>query len=460
MSDKDLKKMSPFDIFRATSETIEEAQKKRAEESTGNRIEMFRLKKGGKSKIRILPLAPIKGEDGEYTLPRKGYEYPVKELLLCIKNQTAGTNKPKPQYVNIRHLSHIFPQLQGEDLIDLFSKIACEKYADDEKLCKAIRSNSFSGGIKYDRRRYMYVLNLDEREKGIYLFSLSFSQYKELEDRKIDLWQELLADDENAECPISSITEAYPVEITSKDENGKVSYAININSRKSVPLTEDELNKLLSFTRLPEQLYRYTRFHLEATLAFLKQYEEDKDIDVLSDPRITDLVDRIKLLLPATDQSHFNPNGKSDSSDDSESSKNTIDSLWDTFDKLADAGKNDKSEEGQNLRNAIIEFINDNELDVAFGRRVTNEELLNRIEDALKDADEAPATKPEPADEDPEDDDPADEDGDNADNDPEPEEDPEDEEPAEPRRPAHNDDTNEPAVRTERRAARPARRRR
>lgn len=457
MSDKDLKKVSPFDIFRATSETIEEAQKKRAEESTGNRIEMFRLKKGGKSKIRILPLAPIKGEDGEYTLPRKGYEYPVKELLLCIKNKATGASKPKPQYVNIRHLSHIFPQLQGEDLIDLFSKIACEKYADDEKLCKAIRSNSFSGGIKYDRRRYMYVLNLDEREKGIYLFSLSFSQYKELEDRKIDLWQELLADDEHAECPISSISEAYPVEITSKDENGKVSYAININSRKSVPLTEDELNKLLAFTRLPEQLYRYTRFHLEATLAFLKQYEEDKDIDVLSDPRITELVEKIKLLLPATDQSHFNPNGKTDSSDESDGGKNTIDSLWDTFDKLADAGKDDKSEEGQNLRNAIIEYINDNDLDVAVGRRVTNEELLNRIEDALKDADETPAKKDEPETDDPED---ADDEPEADEPETEPEEESDEDEPAEPTRHTHNDDTNEPAIRTDRRASRPARRRR
>lgn len=457
MSDKDLKKVSPFDIFRATSETIEEAQKKRAEESTGNRIEMFRLKKGGKSKIRILPLAPIKGEDGEYTLPRKGYEYPVKELLLCIKNKATGASKPKPQYVNIRHLSHIFPQLQGEDLIDLFSKIACEKYADDEKLCKAIRSNSFSGGIKYDRRRYMYVLNLDEREKGIYLFSLSFSQYKELEDRKIDLWQELLADDEHAECPISSIEEAYPVEITSKDENGKVSYAININSRKSVPLTEDELNKLLAFTRLPEQLYRYTRFHLEATLAFLKQYEEDKDIDVLSDPRITELVEKIKLLLPATDQSHFNPNGKTDSSDESDGGKNTIDSLWDTFDKLADAGKDDKSEEGQNLRNAIIEYINDNDLDVAVGRRVTNEELLNRIEDALKDADETPAKKDEPETDDPED---ADDEPEADEPETEPEEESDEDEPAEPTRHTHNDDTNEPAIRTDRRASRPARRRR
>lgn len=457
MSDKDLKKVSPFDIFRATSETIEEAQKKRAEESTGNRIEMFRLKKGGKSKIRILPLAPIKGEDGEYTLPRKGYEYPVKELLLCIKNKATGAFKPKPQYVNIRHLSHIFPQLQGEDLIDLFSKIACEKYADDEKLCKAIRSNSFSGGIKYDRRRYMYVLNLDEREKGIYLFSLSFSQYKELEDRKIDLWQELLADDEHAECPISSIEEAYPVEITSKDENGKVSYAININSRKSVPLTEDELNKLLAFTRLPEQLYRYTRFHLEATLAFLKQYEEDKGIDVLSDPRITELVEKIKLLLPATDQSHFNPNGKTDSSDESDGGKNTIDSLWDTFDKLADAGKDDKSEEGQNLRNAIIEYINDNDLDVAVGRRVTNEELLNRIEDALKDADETPAKKDEPETDDPED---ADDEPEADEPETEPEEESDEDEPAEPTRHTHNDDTNEPAIRTDRRASRPARRRR
>ena len=90
------------------------------------------------------------------------------------------------------------------------------------------------------------------------------------------------------------------------------------------------------------------------------------------------------------------------------------------------------------------------------GRRVTNEELLNRIEDALKDADETPAKKDEPETDDPED---ADDEPEADEPETEPEEESDEDEPAEPTRHTHNDDTNEPAIRTDRRASRPARRR-
>ena len=103
----------------------------------------------------------------DHDLSRKGYEYPAKELLLKIQTGTTKDGKPQITYVNVRHLKNIFPALEGADLIDLFVQIACEKYSDDEKLCKAIRDNSFSGGLRYDTKRYMYVLNMDKREDGI-----------------------------------------------------------------------------------------------------------------------------------------------------------------------------------------------------------------------------------------------------------------------------------------------------
>lgn len=442
MSDKELNKMSAYDIFHANSESLEEAQKKSASESSGPKVDIMRLDKEGKYKIRILPLAPVQKEDGSWELPRKGYELPVRELLLNIKGTAGKDGKVKSQYVNVRHLSQIFPQLKN-DLIDLFVSIVQEKYADDEKLCKSIRENNFSGGLRYDRKRYMYAINLEKRDAGISLLSLSYSQYKDLDDRKLDLWIELRDEDPKALCPISSPEKAYPVEITRKKENGKTSYTFNINSRKNVPLTEEELSKLLELPRLTDHLYRYSRFHLEATLAYLKQYEVEKDIDVLSDPRIEDLVEQIKLLLPADDQSHFNINGKSDDDSDNGASKETIDSLWATYDAIIEKGGSDQTEEGQNLRSSILDFINANNLEITVTRRTSNADLLEQIEDALKDE-----TKAEPAPqkaEMPEEDEApaADEDDDD-----------------EPREPGdYNDDTAEPAVRVDRRSSRAARRR-
>lgn len=449
MSKKELKEVSVIDLFNAHSETLEDAQKKNASESSGRRLEMFRMDKEGKYKVRILPLAPIPNDNGEYELPRKGYEYPAKELLLKIQTGTTKDGKPQITYVNVRHLKNIFPALEGADLIDLFVQIACEKYSDDEKLCKAIRDNSFSGGLRYDTKRYMYVLNMDKREDGIRMLALSYAQYKELEERKLDLWKELREDDPKAFCPISSVENAYPVEITRKKENGKTSYVFNINTRREAPLSEEELQKLLDLPRLPEQLYRYTRYHLEATLYFLKQYEEKKDIDVLSDERITDLVEKIKILLPSDDTSHFNPNNSKGSSEDGATgSKMTFDQLCDTYDAIVNAGQDDKSEDGLNLRTAMMEFISDNDLDVSVSRRMTNADILDEIEDALKNNAEN-GKKPAPASEN---DSEEDDERESADPD---DVDPEEAEPSDP-----SDDTAEPAARTDRRANRPARRRR
>ena len=187
----------------------------------------------------------------------------------------------------------------------------------------------------------------------------------------------------------------------------------------------------------------------------------------MKESEIKDCIDQIKLCLPADDQSHFNMNGKN-GDDSSDGGSVTLDSLWDLYDKLCDEGLGDKSEEGQNLRTAIKEFIEDNDLDVSISRTKTNETLLNDIQDILdgeEGEDKAPASKSsakkekteEPEDE--EDDTPAAEAPSSDDGE-------EEEAPAPARasrRRERSDDTNEPAAealaRPERRAARPHRRR-
>lgn len=434
-------------LFLQNQESLEDAKKKFSQESRKT-TKYLRFNQDGTVAVRILPLAPVINADGEPVMERLGYEYDTKELLLKIKG-TDAKGKEKTIMVSVCNAKKRFPKLEN-DLIDLFVDKVCEKYSDDEALIKKVRSTSFNGGLRYDSKRCMYVLDIDKRGDGLQILKLSFAQYKELEERKLALWEKLRKKDPKAPCPISSIDEAYPLEITRSTENGKTSYSFNIDmlGGDDAALTDAELQALFDAPRLPEVIYRYTRFHLEATIAFLKQYEEQLDIDVLEDDDIKDCIDQIKLSLPSDDNSHFTMNG-GDGNDKAGEGATTLDTLWDTYEQITEAGLDDKSEEGQDLRASIMEFIEANGLDIKPSRRDTNQDLLNDIQDIMDEAAEAgekggkpakEAEKPEPEKE----------------KEPEPEPEPE-ERPARRAREERNDDTNEPAA--GRRAGRPARRR-
>lgn len=442
---EEIKMMSAFDIFATSQETIDDAKKKSSEESR-RQTKYLRISQDGTVAVRVLPLAPIVDAEGNVSLPRKGYEYPIKDLLLKICTGQDSKGKDKFAYVSVCNAKYRFPELEN-DLIELYTSLACEMYADDEKLVKKIRGNSFEGGLRFDSKRCMYVYDLDKRQDGIQILQLSFSQYKEVEERKLTLWEKLIKKNSKQLCPISSIQDAYALEIKRTTENKKVTYSFNIDTvGDQDTLTEEELNTLLNTPRLPEVIYRYSRYHLEATIEYLKQYDEKLGIDVMSEAKIKDCIDAIKLLLPADDTSHFTMEGGSN--DEDGASDNSLDNLWAIYDKLEEDGLDDKSEEGQELRAAIREFIEANDLDITVGRRDSNLSLLNQIEEALSDENK-PASKPA-AKAEVEDEPEQSSEGEQACDD-------EDEEPASSRA-SRNDDTNEPAA-PARRAARPQRRR-
>ena len=247
------------------------------------------------------------------------------------------------------------------------------------------------------------------------------------------------------------------MEITRKEENKKTTYTFNIDVlADTMPLEETELQDLLDAPRLPEILYRYSRFHLEATIEFLKQYDEKNEMDVMSSKTIAEAIEKIKLELPADDKSHFSFDKKERNGEgnENEPEENTIDTLWKRWEDLNERGIGDKSDEGQELRDDIRAFIDDNDLRVRVVRGKSNQDLLEAIEDALEaiksgeeaedgqQEDNAPASESEPE--------PEDDGGEGNEDD--------DNEPAAPARGEHNDDTNEPAVGS-RRSARPMRRR-
>ena len=447
---------SPFDCFAGLQETYEEAVKKSKEESQSfNRIKRFSMDSVGDYSVRILPIAPTKQIDDTYKLDRKGYEYPIKTMLLRLENPAPTGKKDKQVYVSICQSKYAG---LSTDLIDTYINVAEDKYGNDEKLIKKIKSSTFEGGLKWTSQRCMYVLDTKKRGEGLQVLSLSYSQYKELEEWKLKMWQKLLQKSPNHPCPVSSIQNAYDVEIIRKEENKKTSYSLNIDTIGGYdPLSEEEVEMLLDAPRLPETLYRYSRFHLEATIEFLKQYDARMEMDVMSSKTIAEAIEKIKMELPADDKSHFSFNRKENTHSDSENEGgNDVEALWSRWEKLKERGVGDKSEEGQELRDDIRSFIDDNELSVRVTRAKTNEDLLNDIEDALEnrvdieDADSEDSSEEHDAVEVEE----------QERNDDEEEEDNDVDEVEVPThtRGEHNDDTNEPAVTNrERRRERPVR---
>lgn len=451
--EKEQQPLSVFELFAAAEETYEEAQARAAEENKSFvKTEFIKMDKFGIYTFRILPIAPK--ADG--TIGRKSYEYPIHQLLMKIQKPSEN-GKQQFTYVSVCRTNYAGYKT---DLIDTYRKLAIAeaKAQNDDKLAEKL-DDGFQGGVKYDYSHAMYVFDMDERAKGIQLLRLSHSQFKTLDECKFKLWQKKLKKNPKYPCPISSIANAFPVEIEKKKNGAKTEYSINIDNESDVDvLTSEELTALLNAPRIPEVMYRYTRFHFEATLIYLKQCDEQFDLKVMEMDEMKEAIENLKTELPADDTSSFSfdKKGDGDSDKDNASGIITIDSLFNMYDELQEKGLNDKTEEGQELRGKIREFIEQEKLDIRMTRTTTNAMLLDMIEEALQggtpqnnepeSAGEQEKAKEEMKEE------PA----------PEPESKPEskqEEKEDEDPRTTRNDDTNEPAVQRERRSARMVRRR-
>lgn len=451
--EEDVKQNSLLNLFTQSQETLDDAKRKNASESN-TKTTYFPLTKDGTYAVRILPLAPVIDSDGNpLPMKRKGYEYPQKDIFLKIQG-VDKKGKPTTKSVPVCHTSLAFPNKVDNDPIDLYVQLACEANSTDKEFCDKISGSTFNGGLKYNARRCMYVLDMDDRGKGLQILQLSFSQYKELEDAKLRMWNKLAQKRGNVPCPISSPIEAYPVEITRKTDK-KTSYSIAIDTINGTDeLTPEELQALLDAPRLPEVLYVYRRFHLEATIEALRQMDEQFNLKIMDSEDMQDCIDQIKMCLPADDQSHFNFGADDGDGEEGKGGKTTLDDLWDKYDELEEKGLDDRSEEGRELRTQIREFIEEHDLNVSVDRKKSTIAVLEELQDLLKDSKDDSANDEPEDDDDPVDD--ADDDN-NPDNDTD-DDDAEDDAPA-PTRRTRNDDTNEPAARPSRRTTRPARRR-
>lgn len=397
-------------LFLGSQETYQEAQVRTAEESrTFAKTEFFKLDKLGTYKLRILPVAP--SADG--SIDRKSYEYPVHQMLLEIERPSSGG---KAQYVYataVRATDAGF----SLDIIDTYRKVAvaAAKETGDEKLAEKIAGGSFGGGLKYSYVHCMYIFDMNERAKGLQLLTLSHSQYKELDDRKFKLWQKKLAKNPKYPCPVSSVKDAYPVEIEKKKNGQKTEYIISIdNESEQDELSLEELTMLMNAPRLPEIVLRYTRYQLGATVEFLKQCDTKYGLQIMDTEEMKEAIATLDAELPKSDTGSFSFDKRNkDAKENAENNTLSLDMLFDRFEQLQAQSLGDKTEEGQELRGMIRSFIEQEKLGVRVTRTTTNQMLLDMIEEAMQQtgekteepqaeqpAGEAPSAPEEPAPED------------------------------------------------------------
>lgn len=373
--------LSAEDQFLLQQESLEEAEARSKEESSsGLKVNRLKVDKDGVYPLRFAPLAPSKDEEHK----RGGYEYPAHNHFMKIKNPKADA-KAKPFGVSVTRATECgFPV----DVIDVYRKVAVDQAnaKKDTALAEKIGASGFNSGLRFDYNHYAYVLDVDNRKDGWQLFQLSHSQFKELDEAKLSMWKKLCKSEPKHPCPISAFKDAFVVEVTRKTENKKTSYSFNIDSiSPKEAITPKELESLLAAPRIYEVQFRYSRFHHEAVQVYLQQCDETYGVQAFDTPEVQDAIKQINDLLPATDTSSFSFDKKGAGSEGG-AGKVTLDSLYAEFDALEAKGLGDKTEEGQELRQKIRDFMKDNKLEdvISIGRSTTNIMILDALDQAVE----------------------------------------------------------------------------
>lgn len=375
--DLELQEKSIQDLFSESQESLEEAQARKAEETVSFvKAKYFMMDALGTYNIRILPLSPKSD--------RRGYEYPVRQMLLKINNPNQSAKK-KQMYVKVCKATEAGYSV---DLIDTYKKLALNTVKDDEDLVKKIKGGTFGGGLAYSYNHAMYIINTDKEADGMMVWEASNGQFKDLEDQKESVWKKMITKTKNPKfpCPISSWNKGYPIEITKKKENNKTEYKFVVDLVSDCyELSEKQLQDLMNAPLLPEIIYRYTKYHLEATVEFLKQYDETSDLHIMDDEEMKNAIETLKGELPADDTSSFSFSSNDEKKEEEDNTDDiTFDKLSAIYDDLQEKKLGDKSEEGQNLRSLIAEYIKGKNLSVSIKRGKSNCDLLDEIEAELE----------------------------------------------------------------------------
>lgn len=416
---EEVQKKGLFSLFQQTAQTLEEAEAKAKSEKGFEKIDRFRTPEEGEYVVRVLPLAPT-GVDSEgkpiMPMDRNGFEFQLYSTFLEIDLPADKKGKVKQLHIPVIKTTQKGVD-KSVDLLEKYLEIAKDMYADDDEVIELLTGQNSRHRIRFSNQRVMYVLDLtDGTPKGPMFWQVSTNNYKDIDNERRSVWTKecekaAKKGEPKPECPLCGLIKAWPLTITrtgTKFNDTKYAFKID-RGEEQLPLTEEQLQKLFDLPRIPDEIYHYTRYQMEATIEYLKQYDEKHDLDVCKDQEFLDAIEQLKGELSTDDNSHFSLSGDN-TSDKGNSRKITLESLNEAYDYIVDKGLGKDSDEYEELREDIRQFIEDNELDVVVKHSKKIPDLLDEIEEALESKSKTPtkpaaASKEEPAEESNDDDD-------------------------------------------------------
>ena len=389
---EEIKKVNLFGAFQQTAQTLAEAEAKAKSEKGFEKIDRFRTPEEGEYAVRVLPLAPVIDAEGNVSMPmdRQGFEFQLYTTFLDIDQPADKKGKVKQMHIPVIRTTQKGVD-KSIDLLDEYVRIAKDMYADDEEVINLITDSQSRHRIRFSSQRVMYVMDMTgDSPKGPMLWQISNSSYKSIDTERLSVWtkeKEKAAKKGNPEpgCPLCSLEQAWPLTIIRTGTGLKTEYSFKIDrGEDQEPITEDQLEKLMELPRIPDEIYHYTRYQMEATIEYLKQYDEKHDLEVCKDDEFLAAIEQLKGELSSDDNSHFSFSGNSSSDKESKGREITLDSLNDAYDYIVDNNLDKDSDEYEELREDIRQFIEDNELDVVVKHSKKMQDLLDEVEEAME----------------------------------------------------------------------------
>lgn len=357
-------------------------------------VDRFRMGEDGDYVVRVLPLAPFIDASGNIDPTRDvrhSFEYPLRQMFIDIKGEPKKKGG-KPSVINVPIINATQEGVdKSVDLIDTYRRLVKEYYPDEKDIIEKVGKGRFEKGLRWSSARVLYVFDLSKEKRTPLLWQPSYSQYRDFSDRQVKLWDKLRAKNQDAEDPLAGFGTSYALEISRKTENKKTSYSFNIDLTSDDMLTDEDMEALFDAPRIPDVIYRYSRYQMEATIEFLKQYDEENGIDIMNEEAMKNAIEQLSGELDPNDNGHFDL--ATVESGGGNGGKVSLDQLNDRYDALLDNGLADDSEEGIELREDIRAYVEDNGLNVVLKHNMSTADMLDAIEDAENDSAAAPKQK-------------------------------------------------------------------
>lgn len=383
-------------------ESFQDAETRKAKEEaeSGGRpdINYFKTEKVGDYDIKIYPHHPESSAAGS-----KGFSTPARQAWLKIDK--LGADKP----LNVKVFDARMCGFEN-DLLATFKYLAIGKLKDQiskasgkakeklEETLKTVDSSGFNGGLRFDYKHLMWVLDMAKRQDGIHLWECSNGVFKSLEETKMKVWAKRAKKDKKAPCPVTGVgpNNIHPanIVIVTKSMNGKkIDYSVMLDLEEDKEsFTQEELKALMDAPKLPSFIY-YNKRSYQATMIFLEQYDAKYKLGVVASEKFLEVAEEIKAKLEENtdDTSGFDLNADSSNSSDSNDSETAseeglkLDDLLDEFDEMVADEIQEDDDEMKDFRKKLRKYLKQEGIsDIKIGRKDATSDVLTKIEDFIE----------------------------------------------------------------------------